>query len=75
MTPLEATAQLMQTWTVAGMMKGKTPEELRGLTLDLLTGIQGTLAMPKKPRKPKAKNDLPDIENMNENINGDYPWD
>lgn len=71
MTPLEATVQLMQTWTALGMMKGKTPEELRGLTLDLLNGIQGTLALPKKPRATKAKTSLPEVRNMKEG----YPWD
>lgn len=55
MTPLEATVELMRTWATLGMMKGRTPDELRGDALALLTGIQGTLTPPKRERKPKPK--------------------
>lgn len=54
MSPLESATQLMTNWATVGLLKGLTPDELRGKTLELLIGLQGAVAPPKRPRKPKA---------------------
>lgn len=51
MTPLEATVQLMQNWAVTGLLKGRTPDELRGDAIALYTGLRGVEAPAKRARR------------------------
>lgn len=71
MTPLEATVQLMCNWSVTGLLKNQTPEQLRGLSIDLLTGIQGALAPPKRQRKAKAPQTVTETANPGQE---EDPW-
>lgn len=60
MTPLEATVQIMQNWAVTGLLKGRTPDELRGDAISLYTGLQGATLVPKRPRATRKHADNAD---------------
>ncbi len=61
MTPLEATVQLMTNWAVTGLLKNRTPEELRGDAISLCTGLTGATNT-KPTRKPKKQEVTPEVE-------------
>lgn len=75
MSPLESATQLMTNWATVGLLKGLTPDELRGKTLDLVIGLQGAVAPPKRQRKAKAAETVTETPKpVHVDMKEDAPW-